>query len=190
IVLPVAGCGYIPGVERRSHMAQIAFMTSQAGVENVELQGPWQAVTEAGHNAVLLAPQRSTAQSMRGDLDKDATIPADPAISDARGQDYAMLVIPGGNGQCGPVAARQAGGGPRASVRQRPAADCGHLPRSVDAGRSGSRARYNADLVPVLAHRCSKRRRRVGGRTSEALHGRRLAAGDLAWARRRGCGYR
>src|SRR5699024_12228022 len=77
-------------------MAQIAFMTSQAGVENVELQGPWQAVTEAGHNPVLLAQQRSTAQSMRGDLDKDATFSADLAISDPRGQGYAVLVIPGG----------------------------------------------------------------------------------------------
>lgn len=77
-------------------MAQIAFMTSQAGVENVELQSPWQAVTEAGHNPVLLAPQRSTVQSVRGDLDKDATFTADVAISDARSEDYAMLVIPGG----------------------------------------------------------------------------------------------
>lgn len=77
-------------------MAQIAFMTSQAGVENVELQGPWQAVTEAGHNPVLLAPQQSTVQSVRGDLDKDATFSADLAISDARSADYTMLVIPGG----------------------------------------------------------------------------------------------
>ena len=122
-------------------MAQIAFMTSQAGVENVELQGPWQAVTEAGHNPVLLAPQRSTVQSMRGDLDKDARFSADLAISDARSANYAMLVIPGGNRQCGSTAARQSGRKPRAGLRQGPAADRGHLPRSVDAGRSRSPAR-------------------------------------------------
>src|SRR5699024_2071385 len=77
-------------------MAKVAFMTSQTGVENVELQGPWQAVTGAGHNPVLLAPQRGEVQTMSGDVDKDATVTADTAISEARGADYDLLVIPGG----------------------------------------------------------------------------------------------
>lgn len=58
-------------------MATVAFMTSQTGVENVELDGPWRAVKDAGHDASLLARQAGTVQSMSGDVDKSGTFSAE-----------------------------------------------------------------------------------------------------------------
>jgi putative intracellular protease/amidase len=37
---------------------RIAFLVANAGVEQVELTSPWQAVTDAGGEPVLLAPEK------------------------------------------------------------------------------------------------------------------------------------
>lgn len=74
----------------------IAILTSQQGVEKVELTSPRQAVEAAGATAVLIAPEKADVQSMVGDVDRDATFPADLALADADVGDYDALIVPGG----------------------------------------------------------------------------------------------
>lgn len=57
--------------------------------------GPWQAVTDGGHEAVLVAPEAGTVQ-LFNHLDKADTKQADHAVADAPVEDYDALVIPGG----------------------------------------------------------------------------------------------
>lgn len=75
---------------------KIAFLTSNSGVEQVELTRPWQAVIDAGGQPVLLAPETGSVQAMNNDVEKADTFDVDLAVSAAQGADYAGLVIPGG----------------------------------------------------------------------------------------------
>ena len=75
---------------------KIAFLTSNSGVEQVELTQPWQAVIDAGGQPVLLAPETGTVQAMNDDVDQADTFRVDLAVDAARGADYVGLVIPGG----------------------------------------------------------------------------------------------
>lgn len=74
---------------------QIAFLTANEGVEAVELTEPWQSVTDAGHDAVLLAPEAGEVQ-LFDHLDKADTRPVDATVASAKVDDYAALVLPGG----------------------------------------------------------------------------------------------
>ena len=74
---------------------RIAFMAANEGIEQVELTEPWQAVTDAGGNPELLAPEPGKAQAFNH-LDKADSFPVDHAIGDADPGDYDALVLPGG----------------------------------------------------------------------------------------------
>ncbi|MGN6754083.1 MAG: type 1 glutamine amidotransferase domain-containing protein [Intrasporangium sp.] len=74
---------------------KIAFLTANEGVEQVELTEPWKAVTDAGHDAVMIAPDSGTVQ-MFNHLDKADTKQVDQTVGDARVGDYDALVLPGG----------------------------------------------------------------------------------------------
>ena len=76
-------------------MTTIAFLTSAEGIERAELVEPWQAVTDAGHDAVLLSPETGEVQLFEH-LDKADTRPVDKAVGEASIDDYAALVLPGG----------------------------------------------------------------------------------------------
>jgi protease I len=73
----------------------IAFLTANEGVEQVELTEPWKAVTDAGHEAVLVAPDSGKVQ-LFNHLDKADMQPVDRAVADARVGDFDALVLPGG----------------------------------------------------------------------------------------------
>jgi protease I len=73
----------------------IAFLTANEGVEQVELTEPWRAVTEAGHEAVMIAPKNGTVQLFKH-LDKADTQPVDRTVADAKVADFDALVLPGG----------------------------------------------------------------------------------------------
>jgi protease I len=75
---------------------RIAFLVANAGVEQVELTEPWQAVEDAGGEPVLLAPERDTVQAVNGDIEKGDTFDADQAVGSASPDDFAALVLPGG----------------------------------------------------------------------------------------------
>jgi protease I len=73
----------------------IAFLTASEGIERVELTEPWQAVTDAGHTAELLAPESGEVQ-LFDHLDKADTRAVDRPVADASVDDYDALVLPGG----------------------------------------------------------------------------------------------
>jgi protease I len=75
--------------------ATVAFLTAGEGVEQSELQHPWQAVIAQGGQPVLVSPAKDKIQ-MFEHLDRAETQAVDVQIADARTQDYVGLVLPGG----------------------------------------------------------------------------------------------
>jgi protease I len=75
---------------------RIAFLVANAGVEQVELTSPWQAVKDAGGEPVLLAPQKDSVQAVNHDIEKGDTFDPDLAVAEASADDYSALVLPGG----------------------------------------------------------------------------------------------
>ncbi|MFC6714568.1 type 1 glutamine amidotransferase domain-containing protein [Branchiibius cervicis] len=74
---------------------KIAFLTAAEGVERVELTDPWQAVTDAGYEPVLLSPDGGDVQ-LFDHLDKASTQHADGKVAETSIDDYVALVLPGG----------------------------------------------------------------------------------------------
>jgi protease I len=74
---------------------KVLFMTANEGVEQVELTTPWEAVKQAGAEAVLAAPEAGEVQAFNH-LDKADTFRATVATSSLRVEDYDGLVLPGG----------------------------------------------------------------------------------------------
>ena len=74
---------------------KIAFLTANEGVEEVELTEPRKAVTEAGAETELLAPEPGEVQAF-DHLDKAEAYPVDKVVGDASASDYDGLVLPGG----------------------------------------------------------------------------------------------
>jgi protease I len=74
---------------------KVAFLVAAEGVEQVELTDPWKAVTDAGHEAVLVSPKPGSVQ-LFNHLDKADTQQVDRTVSDARVGDFDGLVLPGG----------------------------------------------------------------------------------------------
>ena len=76
-------------------MAEIAFLVSKEGIEQVELTEPWQSVEKAGHAPRLISIETGTVQGYHH-LDKADTFDVDVTADQARAGDYAALVLPGG----------------------------------------------------------------------------------------------
>jgi len=75
--------------------ATVAFLVAGEGAEQSEVQQPWQAVTEEGGRPLLVSPARDKVQLFEH-LDRGETQQVDVQIGEARVQDYAGLVLPGG----------------------------------------------------------------------------------------------
>jgi len=74
---------------------KIAFLVANEGIEQIELERPWQAVEEAGGEPVLVAPDEGEAQAFNH-LDKADTFSVNQVVGDADASDYDGLVLPGG----------------------------------------------------------------------------------------------
>ncbi|GAA2472758.1 type 1 glutamine amidotransferase domain-containing protein [Terrabacter carboxydivorans] len=74
---------------------RVAFLVASEGIEQVELTDPWKAVTDAGHEAVLVSPESGEVQ-MFNHLDKGDTKSVDVTVADAKVDDFDALVLPGG----------------------------------------------------------------------------------------------
>ncbi|MGN6257031.1 MAG: type 1 glutamine amidotransferase domain-containing protein [Solirubrobacterales bacterium] len=74
---------------------KVAFLTSNEGVEQVELTEPLQAVRDAGAEAELLAPEGGEIQAFNH-LDKGDAFEADRSVGDANASEFDGLVLPGG----------------------------------------------------------------------------------------------
>ena len=74
---------------------KVAFLVAPEGIEQVELTEPWKAVTDAGHEAVLVSTESGEVQ-MFNHLDKGDTKDVDVTVGSATVEDYDALVLPGG----------------------------------------------------------------------------------------------
>ena len=74
---------------------RVAVLVANEGIEQVELTEPWKALTEAGAQPELIAPEPGRAQAVNH-LDKADTFPVDRTVADADPADYIALVLPGG----------------------------------------------------------------------------------------------
>lgn len=75
----------------------VAFLVAKEGIEQVELTEPWKAVEHAGHTPKLISPEPGRVQAYHH-LDKADAFDVDVTASEARAEDYAALVLPGGVG--------------------------------------------------------------------------------------------
>ncbi len=74
---------------------KIAFLTADEGVEQIELESPWEAIEEAGAEVELLSLGGGEVQGFEH-LDKGKTFEADRKVADADASEYDGLVLPGG----------------------------------------------------------------------------------------------
>jgi protease I len=74
---------------------KIAFLVSNDGIEQSELEEPWKAVKQAGATPELIATKEGVAQA-RVHLEKSKTFPVDTTTTKANPAHYDGLVIPGG----------------------------------------------------------------------------------------------
>ncbi|MFJ4466087.1 type 1 glutamine amidotransferase domain-containing protein [Streptomyces sp. NPDC089424] len=74
---------------------RIAFLTAPEGVEQVELTEPWKAVTDAGHEPVLVSTAPGEVQAF-DHLDKADTFPVDEVVGETSAGSFGGLVLPGG----------------------------------------------------------------------------------------------
>jgi deglycase len=82
-------------VEDTKSVKKVAFLVAAEGIEKAELVEPWAAVTDAGHQAVLLSPDSGEVQ-LFDHLDKAGTQAVDRRVGEAAVGDYDALVLPGG----------------------------------------------------------------------------------------------
>lgn len=74
---------------------RIAFLVAAEGIERAELVSPWESVTDAGHAAVLISPEKGNVQLFEH-LDKADTREVDLTVAQAQLDDFDALVLPGG----------------------------------------------------------------------------------------------
>ena len=74
---------------------RVAFLVANEGVEQVELDRPWEAVRDAGAETELIAPEAGDVQAFEH-LDKADKFPVDRTVAEADPDDYDALVLPGG----------------------------------------------------------------------------------------------
>lgn len=74
---------------------RIAILVANEGVEQVELTSPRDALSEAGADLDLLAPEEGEIQAFNH-LDKGDAFTPDKAVGEADPEDYDGLVLPGG----------------------------------------------------------------------------------------------
>lgn len=93
--------GYVSATLQEVLVAQldgkkIVFLMANAGVEQVELTRPWEALEAAGADCVLVAPASGTVQAFNNDVEKGDTFDVDTTVADLDADTVDALVLPGG----------------------------------------------------------------------------------------------
>ncbi|WP_220040549.1 type 1 glutamine amidotransferase domain-containing protein [Streptomyces tateyamensis] len=73
----------------------IAFLVAPEGAEQLELTGPWRAVTGAGASPKLISTEPGDVQAYRH-LEPGDRFPVDAVVGEVAAADYDALVLPGG----------------------------------------------------------------------------------------------
>lgn len=74
---------------------RIAFLATR-GVEQVELTSPWEAITNAGGEPVLVSSRPGSITAMQQDWDLGATFTVEEVVAEADPASFDALVLPGG----------------------------------------------------------------------------------------------
>jgi len=74
---------------------RIAFLAAPEGVEQVELTEPWKAVSDAGHEPVLVSTEPGEIQAF-DHLDKADRFPVGEVVAETSAGSFGALVLPGG----------------------------------------------------------------------------------------------
>ena len=74
---------------------RVAFVVSNEGIEQAELQEPWKAVQAAGGTPQLIAKESGRAQAFNH-LDKADSFPVDRTTAEVSADDFDAVVLPGG----------------------------------------------------------------------------------------------
>lgn len=74
---------------------RVAFVVANEGIEQMELLRPWQAVTDAGGDPQLVAPDPGMVETMCH-LDRADRFPVDLVTDRANAADFDAVVLPGG----------------------------------------------------------------------------------------------
>lgn len=78
-----------------TNVKKIAFLVAGEGIERVELDEPWKAVADAGHQPVLLSIEAGDVHTF-DHLTPASRQQVDQVVADAAIDDYDALVLPGG----------------------------------------------------------------------------------------------
>lgn len=150
---------------------KVAFLVAPEGVEQVELTDPWQAVRDAGGTPRLVSTKPGRIQAFNH-LDKADTFEVDQVVKDATVEEYDALVLPGGvaNPDFLRLDRKAVAFAKGFFDAGKPVAAICHAPWTAGGGRCG--ARPHPDLVAEPADRYHQRRRDLGGRAGQGLHGR------------------
>lgn len=81
--------------EAETEMRTVAFVVAGEGVERVELTEPWDAVTSAGHTAVLVSTDMGEV-GLVDHLTPAGTRSVDRTTAEVSAADFDVLVLPGG----------------------------------------------------------------------------------------------
>ena len=92
--------------EKTTDRRTVAFLVASEGIERVELTEPWEAVTGAGHTALLVSPAEGEV-GLVDHLDPAGTQAVDRTPGEISAADLDALVLPGG--VANPDALRQDG---------------------------------------------------------------------------------
>lgn len=82
-------------IDAQTECKTVAFLVAPEGIEHAELDQPWNAVQDAGHQPVLLSFEEGQVQTFNH-LDKATTYPVDRLVQDASVDEFEALVLPGG----------------------------------------------------------------------------------------------
>ncbi|MER5931876.1 type 1 glutamine amidotransferase domain-containing protein [Streptomyces sp. NPDC002054] len=74
---------------------RVAFLMAPMGVEQVELEKPWQAVRAEGWEPRLVSTRPGEVRAFRH-LEKGDTFPVDDVVESSTAEDFGALVLPGG----------------------------------------------------------------------------------------------
>ena len=78
-----------------SSTKKVAFLVAMEGIERVELEQPWDAVKDGGHEAVLISTDEGEVQTF-DHLTESSTQKVDQTVAGLSVDDFDALVLPGG----------------------------------------------------------------------------------------------
>lgn len=75
---------------------KILILSTDFGTERDEITVPLHKLREAGHEVLVATPSGEDVQTFLHDKDRDVVVPTDRKVDDAAGEEFDVIVLPGG----------------------------------------------------------------------------------------------